>query len=204
MDAVPQISDGVSVPRFDVLAYPERIDQILELRRIANCAAGQLAAHFRAAEPFDPRDLEASNVVAEVGGRIVGTLRLSPPLEGFILNQANPCLGPVSGLPESSETLETAWASIHPSYNGQGILWHLAAHMVLTAKRRGIPFLVGGTNPSMWRFWQRCGYRKTGIPYISRNAPDIRYLVIVMDVEAVIAGRNIAPQLARVLTPLLA
>ena len=201
--AVPDISAEASEPRFDVLAYPERIDEILELRRLANCSANLLPPETLAAELIDPRDFEASNVVAEISGRLVGTLRLAPPLEGFILNQANPCVRPVNGLPGTSEYLETAWASIHPNYHGRGILWHLVAHMVLTAKQRAKPFLVGGTSPDMWRFWRRCGYRKTGILYLGRNAPSLQYSVIILDVEAAIEGRNIAPQLARVLGPLL-
>ncbi len=199
----PQTATETTEPRFSVLAYPERLNEILELRRVANAAADQLAPDISAAQLLGPRELAASNVVAEINGRLVGTVRLAPPIEGFLLNHANPTLGPVRGLPKSSEYLETAWAAVHPKYHGRGILWRLAAHMVITAQQCGKPFLVGGCNPSMWRFWQRCGYRETGIPYIGRNSPYVQYSVILMDVEAVLAGRGIAPQLAQALAPLL-
>ncbi len=200
---VPLIPTMTTEPRFDVITYPDRIDEILALRQIANCAADQLAPDTSTAELFDARDLEASHVVAEMDDQIVGTVRLASPLEGFLLNSANPCVEPVSGLPNSSEYLETAWAAIHPNYQGRGLLWHLAAHLVVTAKQRGKPFIVGAANPGMWRFWQRCGYRKMDVPYFGRSGRAPEFSLIISDVDAAITGRDIAPPLAQALKGLL-
>lgn len=195
---------AMSETRFSVLSYPERIDEVLELRRTAQCAAKQIAAHTLADDLFDRRDLRASIGVAEIGGRIVGTMRLTPPLEGRFLHEDNRCIGPIVGLPSAAEYLELSKACVHPDYQGQGILWQLTAHMLVLANKLAKPYLIAGANASMWHFWKRCGFRKTGTSYVGPHIPGVKYALMVLDLEEVMANRGVSPKLTEALSPLLA
>ncbi|MEM9556310.1 MAG: GNAT family N-acetyltransferase [Acidobacteriota bacterium] len=191
-------SEGSSV-RFRTLRFPERLADIVELRRVAYTAAGKLGPDVEESievEMADPRNLRAVLVVAEEEEQIVGSVRLTPPLPGPLFHSTCRFDGPVQGLPSRSDFLESAWACIHPSQQGQGLFWHLVAHMVLAAKRLGKPYLVGGTAENLWPNWRRCGYRKLGSRYIGAlSATELS--VVILKVEEVLAGRNIASQLAR-------
>lgn len=189
--------------RFDVVRYPERLPEILELRRVAFGAAGKIAPGTPAAELVDSRDLRSSIVIAQSAGHLVGSLRLTPALPGSVLGQPE-LVGPLPGLPATSEYLECSRACIHPDHQGEGLCWDLAAHMLTTARKLGKPYLVAAIAPDLWRFWWRCGYRKTGIPYINVAFRGHENEVGVLDVAAALEGRTIDAKLARVLSPLLA
>lgn len=196
---------GGGPARFSVVRYPERFPEILKLRRTAYQAAqkfGPDTAESEENEEADPRNLRSLTVIAEVAGQIVGSLRLTPPLPGPILHHTCKFSEPVQGLPPRSDFIEASWACVHPGHQGKGLFWYLAAYMVLVTEQLGKPYLVGGTDASMWPNWRRCGYRKTGSTY--RGAlSDNTYWVMYLDVEEILAGRNIAPEFARVLLPLV-
>lgn len=190
--------------RYRVVQYPERLDEVLALRRAAYGAAqkhGPDDAESAEGDGADPRNLRSSTVIAELEGQIIGSLRLAPPLPGPLLHHTCEFAEPVKGLPPRTEFIEASWACVHPAHQGKGLFWSISAYMVLVAKQLGKPYLVGGTDADMWRNWKRCGFRKTGSTYlgaISRN----RYWVMLLNVDEVLAGHNIAPEFARVLLPL--
>ncbi len=184
---------------FSRVRYPERLSEILELRRTAYLAARKIAGTASAHEMLDRHDLRAWIVAAESAGRIIGCTRLTPPLPGAVLGQ--PALGEsVPGLPPKSDYLESARACIDPEYQGSGLSWHLAAHMLIAARRLGKPYLIAGIDASLWNFWSRCGYRKIGVSYENTVFSGIEHEVGVLDVEAALAGDTIDPKLRKVLS----
>lgn len=200
----PQTPRAEPPASFEVIPFAERSTEILELRRLALSTANQIAPDTPTSEMYDPRDLRAKIGIAEIEGRLIGSARLAPPLEGSVLHHSNRCIEPVVGLPPSAEYLELSKVCVHPAHQGQGILWYLVALMLITARKEGRPYLLGGVNPSMWQFWKRCGFRKIGTNYVGPNAPDIEYSLVLLDVEEVLAGRGISPKLAAALSLLLA
>lgn len=192
--------------RFSVIPYPERLSEIVELRHLAYTAANKLGpgtVETVETEEADPRNRQATLVIAEDGEQIVASVRLTPPLAGPLFHHNCRFDGPVHGLPPRPEFLESAWACIHPDHQGKGLYWELVAHMVLAAKRLGKKYLVGGTTAHLWPNWRRCGYRNTGTRYTGVLSTTELW-VVVLDVEEVLAGHNIAPEFARVLLPLAA
>ena len=204
-----QISPRLSAPRlsadpirFKVIAFPERIGEILELRKITYEAAQKIAPNTHPIDLTDSRDPKASFVIAESGGRIIGSVRLAPPVSGPLLYPDAMLKGPLTHIPPKSQILETAWACIHPDHQGQGLFWHLAAHMLITAKTYGKPFLIGAAEPKLWNNWRRCGYQKTGVSF-ERATTGREYSVIVLELAAVFEGRALGSSFAHALLPLL-
>ena len=191
-------------PRFDVLRFPDRWPELLELRRAAYVADGLVSPETNAADLYDPRDDRAAVVVAQSQGRLVGSLRLTPSLEaGPILHHTCQFAEPVRGLPDKSEYLEVSRVCVIPEHRGHGLLWELAARMVILAREQGKRFLVGGIRPGLWPYWQRCGYRKTGVTYRQMGFGGIEHEVGILDVEETLTGRSLDPKFARVLLPLV-
>lgn len=184
-------------PRMRIVPYEECAEELLELRRLALVAAQQVTPGTPASAMYDPRDSEALIAIAELDGQLVGSLRIVPPLDDDVLfHPDNRVLGTLVGLPPKSDYAEASKACVHPEYQGQGVFWHIAAHMILAGRQLGKTHLVGGTNPRVWKFWQRCGYRLTENRYVGPNRPEIKYSVMVLDIDAVLGGRvEIAPQL---------
>lgn len=200
--AAVHASDAGATVKYAVVPYPQRIAEVLEVRRIARSTANQIAPDVSAVEMLDDRDLSASIGIAEIDGRIVGTMRMTLPLGETVLHHANRYLNPVVGLPPKAEYLELSRACVHPDYQGRGILWQLTAHMLIAARATGKPFLVAGANARMLPYWQRCGFRTTGTVYEIPTAPKVDHFLLVLDVEEVCAGRGIDPKLARALSAL--
>ena len=184
---------------FEVLPYPDRYQELLELRHLALTATRQLAPGTSVADLADPRDVEAALIVADVDGRLVASGRLTPPLDGPILHADNRLLGPEVGIPPRDQYLEYSKACIHPDYHGQGLFWPLVARCVKVAQSLGRPYLLGGTNPDLFRFWGRCGFEKVPTLYTGPNNPDVVYSAMVLDVEAVLAGRGVSAKLVEAL-----
>lgn len=194
-----------SVPdrfRFEVVRHGDhRMEEILDLRRTAYVEAGKVDPLIASSKMTDRRDRHAWIVIAQADHRIVGTLRLAPPLPGPILGC--PELGEsVPGLPPGSDYLECSKVCVHPEAQGQGLFWYLAAHMLFTAREVGTPYLVGGIDRSLWHFWSRCGYRRVGASYLSRSLTGIQHWVGLLDVAASLAGRTISPKFAHLLAKL--
>ena len=191
--------------RFTTVPYPERLGEILELRRAAYEAARKLGddpARADEDQAWDPRNPGSTTLLAEMDGRLVGSLRLSHPLAGSFLHHSYRFDGPLTNLPPRSEILEGSWACVHPEYQGQGLFWQLAARMVQFAQDQGKAYLLGGADDGMWPTWQRCGYRETGLTYQGRLTGTPHRLML-LDVAAVSEGHHICPEFARVLLPLL-
>ncbi len=198
--------DNSSAPgaiRYSVVRYPERFPEILKLRRAAYAADHKDAGYDSDDAVTGPRDLQATVVIAESAGRIIGSERLNPPISGPILYRNCRPEGPLHKLPPKSEFLEMSWGCIHPDHQGRGLFRSLSAHNLIAAEKFGRPYLLAGSSAKLWPFWRQCGYRKTGVTY--RGAvTGIEHSVNLLDLAAVLAGRNIAPEFARVLLPLLA
>ena len=193
-------SVSVADLEYSVVPYPQRIEEILEVRRVARCAARQNAPETLAGEMLDRCDLAASMAIAEHEGRIVGTMRMTRPLDDTILHPTNRYLGPIVGLPHREDYLELSRACVHPDYQGHGILWHLTAQMLIAARAAGKTYLLGGATEQMVRFWKRCGFRQTETIYRIPTAPGVDHYLIVLEIEEVLSGRGIDPKLARALS----
>lgn len=187
--------------RFSVVSFDERAPEIIELRRAAYSAAYTPDHYNEVASLTDPRDRQASVVIAELEGQIIASARLRPPLPGPILHANCRLEGSFSALPPKSELLECGWLCIHPDHQGKGLVWPFAAHKLAAAQQHGRPYIVAATEENNWPIWRSCGYRKIALSY--RGAvTGIEYSVILLDLAAVLAGQGIAPALARALQEL--
>ena len=173
-----------------------RLPEILELRRLAYGAAGKISSDANAFDLADPRDWGSTFVTAEVDGRLVGSLRLCRPLPGPLLDVEYRLDGPLDVLPHRMDLTEASRACVHPDFQGRGLCWHLAAHMLLAAAEQGRPYLLSACTPQLWNHWRRCGFRKTGVTARYR---DVELAVILLDVEETLVGRDLAPEFVRVL-----
>lgn len=183
--------------RFGVVHSPERLSEVLELRRITHLAAGQVEPHRTAAEMVEPRDLEATMVIAEQADQLVGTTRLVPPLEGTILHCGCRLEGAVDELPPKDEMIEASSGCIHPEHQGQGLFWNLVAHAWNTAAQvYGRPLLVGACEDRLWPFWQRCGFCRVPV-YYAGAVTGRRYQVMLLELAPVLEGQGVDRRLAR-------
>ena len=187
-------TSAVPQPVFSIVGYPERRREILALRRAAYAASGKCGPDNATEENIDPRDFRAANVIAEVEGRIVASVRLTPPLPGPILQPSCALRGPTDQLPAHSDFVEASWGCIHSEFQGQGLLWQLSAHMLVAADTFGRPYLLIGSDRQIWRHWQRCGFRKTGVTYRGTLSGN-EYFVVTLNLNEVLAGRGIDPKL---------
>ena len=188
--------------RFSVCRSPERLAEILQLRRLAFAAPRPSDPSSTVAYEHDPRDEDASVVIAESAGRIIGSVRLCRPIPGPILHHTSRISGSTRGLPVRADYIETSRACIHPDHRGKGLFWHLVAHMLHAARAFGRPYLVAGTGSRHWRNWRRCGFTKIGATY-RRAHSEAEYSVLVLELRRALEPRGIAPELARALAPLL-
>lgn len=190
--------------QFSVVRNPERSAEVDELRRIAYGEAGKSGpGSLEAGEVIDPRDLQAFVVIAEVAGRVVGSVRVIPPMPGPILHPECRLRGDTSSLPPRSGLAEGGWGCVHPDYQGQGLFWQLAAHMLLLGRDLGGTHLVAGSDVDLWPYWRRCGFSKTGVSYLGVHS-GTEHAVMVIGLDALTSGRNMAPEFSRVLMPLAA
>ena len=199
---VPGAGDAADPIRFRVCRSPERLPEILQLRRLAFAAPRSPDPGSTETVEHDPRDEDASVVIAESAGRIIGSVRLYRPLPGPILHHTSRLSGSVQGLPAKADYIETSRACIHPDHRGRGLFWHLVAHMLHAARAFGRPYLLAGTERHHWRNWRRCGFTKIGATY-RRAHSEAEYSVLVLELRRTLEQRGIAPELARALAPLL-
>ena len=193
---VSTVQGGSSPLEFRVVHAPNRLLDILQLRRTAHLKAQKIGPHTTAAEMVEPRDLEASFVIAEEQGRVVAAIRFVPPIDGTILHRECQLEGDLSPLPPREQMLEVSSACVDPAYQGQGLVWALVARAWLAAPAFGRPYGIGACDESLWRFWQRCGVRRLDAGYVGA-VTGIRYRVILLEFTEVLAGRGVGTQLAR-------
>lgn len=174
-----------------------RLPEILELRRLAYGTARKISSDATPFDLADPRDWGSTFITAEVDGRLVGSLRLCRPLPGPLLDVDYRFEGSFDTLPHRGDLMESSRACIHPDFQGQGLCWRLAAHMLLAAKDLGRPYLLGACTSELWNYWRRCGFRKTGV---TARSGDSEFSVILLDVEDALTGRGLAPELVRELS----
>ena len=175
--------------RYTVLRYPERFAEICALRRLAYGEAGKSGPDAVDTDLPDERDLEARVVVGLRGETLLSSIRLNLPMVGSRLHSTCRLRGDLNQLPRQADTSECGWGCVHPDYKGRGLLWELAAHMVLAARRMGRPYVLSGTDAAVWPMWQRVGYRKTDVTYTGALSGN-RYWVMVLDLEEVLSGER--------------
>ena len=185
--------------RFEILPYPARYEELLALRLGALEATEQIRPGYRPSDLRDPRDRNATLVVAEESGRLVAAARLTPPQPGPPLHHDNRMLGPVVGLPPAGTYLEYSKGCVHPDHHGHGLFWRLVAHCLFAARDLGCRYLLGGSNPEIFEFWRRCGFERIPTRYSGPTTPGAVYSLMVLDVERVLAGEGISPKLAAAL-----
>ncbi len=189
-------------PHFSVVRFSQRQSEILELRRIAYAEAGKLGRGKAKTDETDSRDAEALVVIAEVTGQLVASVRLALARPGLIFDQSCRFHGDLHSVPSGSDSVEASWGCIHPDLQGKGLFWLLAAHMLIEAAHLGRGYILSGTDVNLWSYWRRCGFRATGATYRYAHS-DHRYQLIVLDIQAALAGRGIDPKFASVLVPLI-
>ena len=189
--------------RFSLVRCGERAEELRDLRRAAYGCAGKSGPERPDSDQSDPRDDRAMMILAEVGGRLVGSLRVIPPGPGPILHPQCRLEGDLGTLPPFSEIAEGGWGCVHPDFGGRGLFWQLSARMFTVAHEFGANWLIAGSDAQLWQFWQRCGFRKTGITYrgVYSKAP---YSMMIANIADVLRARDVDPELAKALKPLVA
>lgn len=180
--------------RFTVLRYPQHFEEIRALRRLAYGRAGKSGPDPIRLEGPDRRDLESRVVAGWVGQNLdnetlVTSIRLNRPVPGPRLHHTCRLRGEVSTLPAVDSTTECGWGCVHPEFHGRGLVWELAAHMVLAARQMGRPYVISGTDAQVWPMWERTGFRRTGAMYTGAVSGN-DYWVMVLDIDAVLTGRQ--------------
>jgi hypothetical protein len=164
---------------------------VLALRHLAYTAAAKMNPRKTVAEMEDEFDARAAIVIARHAGVIIGSARVIFHGEADSLSYGRYFDHPVPGLPPRQEYAEGSRMCIRPDCRGGGLFYQIFARVILATRRGGRRYLVGGCTHELIDKWERCGHRRIGASYISRDIADMPHELMVLDAEAAIRGEGI-------------
>jgi len=167
--------------------------EVLELRRLAHALDGNLKYEVSALEMGDLNDARARIVVGKYRGKIVATARiryneLDEPLE----HEAH-IVWPKE-LPRRDQIIEVSRVATHPDFRRNNLLaalFRFTCHNIVQPER---PWLVMSCLDRMVSFYQKIGFRKTGLRHTEPIWKDDRVLnVMIVNITDMVLGRGVNP-----------
>jgi predicted GNAT family N-acyltransferase/nitrogen regulatory protein PII-like uncharacterized protein len=180
---------------FSYVKTPEEFREVCELRLTAYQAANKVKESATADDMKDIFDDRARILIVKHSGKIVGSVRIMFHNEGSQLSYGRYFDTPPEDLPPRDQYAETSRMCTDPSFRGGDIFYQLVEHMVLTTVKSGRRYLVGGATKELVPLWEKCGFKKIGVPYSSKDLGGIQHEMIVMDSYAVALGKGVSRKL---------
>jgi hypothetical protein len=167
--------------------------EVLELRRLAHSLDGNLRREVSAIEMGDMDDARARIVVGKFRGRVVATARiryneLDEPLE----HEAH--VPWPKELPRRDQIIEVSRVATHPDFRRNNLLaalFRFTCHNIVQPER---PWLVMSCLDHMVSYYEKIGFRKTGLRHTEPIWKDDRVLnVMIVSITEMVLGRGVNP-----------
>jgi GNAT superfamily N-acetyltransferase len=166
---------------------------VLELSRLAHSLDGNLREESRSDAMGDIYDARARIVVGKYRDKIIATARiryndLDEPLE-----HEDHIAWP-KDLPRRDQVIEVSRVATHPDFRRNDLLaalFRFICHNVLQPER---PWLVMSCLERMIPFYEKLGFRQTGLSHTEPIWKEDRVLfVMIVNVRELVLGRNVNP-----------
>jgi predicted GNAT family N-acyltransferase len=177
---------------FSYVKTEDEYKQVLELRLEAYKAAGKLKPGVTAQDMADEFDARSRILIVKHSDKIVGSVRVIFHEDSDKLSYGRYFDVPPEGLPPRQEYAEASRMCTDQSYRGADIAFHLIEHMVLTTVQSGRKYILSGATGSLIGLWERCGFKRLGIQYASKDLAGIVHELILMNTHDVALGRGIS------------
>ncbi len=202
-----QFGDGVTVNSLSKEGFPlssaykkfdftyvkskDEYSEVLALRFKAYTADGKVKSGAAVGDMADEFDARSRILIVKHDGHIIGSVRIIFHEDSDKLSYGRYFDIPPEGLPDRKDYAEASRMCVDPDYRGADIFYHLAEHMVLTTVKSGRRFIVGGATGLLLEKWEKCGFKRLGINYTSKDIAGIQHELILMDTHEVAMGKGI-------------
>lgn len=165
--------------------------EVLELRRLAHAADGNLVEGTQGENMGDINDSQARIIVGRRNGRIVATARVRYNTPDGALEHETYVEWP-SHLPRRDQILEVSRLCVHPSYRRGDLMISLCQFVVASSLQPSRPYVVIGCLERMIPFYSRIGLRRTGL---SHHEPmyNAEQHIMIGNGEETVLGRGVSP-----------
>jgi hypothetical protein len=167
--------------------------EVLELRKLAHTLDGNLKSSITAAEMGDIDDARARIVVGKYHGKIVSTARIRYNELDEPLEHESHVAWPKE-LPRRDQIIEVSRVATHPAFRRNNLLaalFRFTCHNIIQPER---PWLVMSCLDQMVPYYQKIGFRKTGLRHTEPIWKEEKVLnVMIVNINEMVLGRNVNP-----------
>jgi c-di-GMP-binding flagellar brake protein YcgR len=166
--------------------------QVLELRARAYKRSGKVAEDTPAAQMSDVFDLNSRIIVAKVGSRVVGSVRVTfcnTMTDRFELDDS-------ITLPQKLPRLETAEVSrlcVDDDYENTDIVLGLIERCAEICMKTGMKYVFTSSVKSMVEYYKKIAFFPTGLTFELKTLNSIPHYFLLMDTRAVTRLRKYNP-----------
>jgi len=188
--APKSVSLGVD---FYILKSEEDYLEVLELRRLSHTLDGNLKHPVEAIDMGDINDARARIVVGKYRGKVVATARvryneLDEPLE----HEAH-VVWPKE-LPRRDQIIEVSRVATHPDYRRNDLLAALFRFSCQNCVQPERPWVVVSCLDHMVSFYEKIGFRQTGLRHTEPIWREDRVLnIMIVNISEMVLGRDVNP-----------
>lgn len=182
------VSKGVE---FYFLKTEKDYRDVLDLRRKAHIAEGTLNPDTPFESMGDVNDARSRIIVGKFKGIIVASARLRFNGSDIPLEHEAHIEWPAH-LPRRNQIVEVSRACTHPEYRRGDLFSALWKYMATYALQRQHPFVVIGSWPSMVSFYNKVGFKRTGISH-GEEIWNRQQEVLICNLHEAIFGKNTHP-----------
>lgn len=189
-DFIPK-SISTAVDYSFVKNVDEYID-ICRLRFLSNKVAGKVDPNSDPLKMSDILDSRSRIIAGKYKGKLVTTSRLIFNEYDDLMEQEMYVKWP-EDLPRRDQIVEVSRACTHPEFRGGDLLFSLFQFMVVISLQAKRDWIVISTAPDMVTFYEKIGFRKTGMQYENPIYPGITQVVMLANVPDAMRGRTVSP-----------
>lgn len=188
-----KISKTTQLLDFSYVKNKAQYEQVLELRKLAYSSVGKIEEDIDSAEMADEYDARARILTVKHQDRIVGSVRLMFHNDYDETDHARYVSYPDS-LPSITKVAEASRLCVDPSQRGSDIGYELLNHMFLTSLKSDRRYVLSGAAKKEMKFYEKVGWRKTGITYQNEALGGVEHELMLLDVYDVALGNGIKPK----------
>ena len=178
---------------FYILKNEHDYKEVLELRRLSHTLDGNLKHSVEAIDMGDINDARARIVVGKYRGKTVATARvryneLDEPLEheAYVVWPKE--------LPRRDQIIEVSRVATHPDYRRNDLLAALFRFSCQNCVQPERPWVVVSCLDHMVGFYEKIGFRKTGLRHTEPIWKDDRVLnIMIVNISEMVLGRDVNP-----------
>lgn len=165
----------------------------LELRYIAHVADGNIREEAALEDLADINDARSRIIIGRYKGRVVATTRilyntLDEPLE----HEAH--VEWPKNLPRRDQIVESSRTAIHPDFRRNDLLGAIFRFVYLNVAQGDRPWVVMSCLDHMVPFYQKIGFKHTGLRHTEPQWKDDRVLnIMIVNIHELTVGRGVNP-----------